>query len=161
MLNLFQEYSYPGLFLILLAEEGGLPLPLPGDFFIATAAALPGNHYLAIITIVTAATVAGSTLLFTLAKIFGHRLLIKLGKYVKITPDSTKKIEGWFAKYGGMAIVIGRLIPGLRIITPIVAGTFDLSYKKFWVYTTLAALIWANIYFAVGRFFNGLLTKVF
>ena len=154
MLEFVEKFSYLGLFGILLIEEGGIPLPIPGDIFIATVAALPrSNYFLVVITVVTA-TLIGSTILFTLSKKIGHRLLLKYGKYVKITPQKVKKIEKWFVKYGGAAIVIGRLIPGLRIVTPVSAGLFDISYKTFWLYTTLAAFIWANIYYAICRIFQ-------
>ena len=131
-------------------------MPIPGDVFIATVAALPNSNYFLVVAVVMTATLTGSTILFTLARKIGNKLLIKFGKYIKVTPQKVKKIEKWFEKYGGLAIVIGRLIPGLRIITPIVAGTFEVSYKTFWAYTALAAFIWANIYFVIGKFFGDL-----
>jgi membrane-associated protein len=160
MLEFIETYSYFGLFLILFLEEGGIPLPIPGDIFIASASALPSSSYPLIILTVISATLLGSTILFTLARIFGHKILIKYGKYVKISPQTITKIEAWFEKNGGFAIVIGRLIPGLRIVTPIVAGTFEVSYKTFWAYTALSAFIWANIYFILGKFFESVLTKI-
>lgn len=160
MLEFFQTYSYIGLFLILFAEEGGIPLPIPGDIFIAVAAGLPHSSYLLIVTTVIISTLSGSTILFSLSHRFGHMLLTKYGKYVKITPEKVTKIEKWFTKHGGKTIVIGRLIPGLRIVTPIVAGTFELRYKTFWLYTALSAFIWANIYFVIGKLFGSLVLSV-
>ncbi|OGD92304.1 hypothetical protein A2470_02475 [Candidatus Curtissbacteria bacterium RIFOXYC2_FULL_41_11] len=160
MLEFIQEYSYLGLFLILFAEEGGIPLPIPGDIFIATIAALPSTNYLALVATIVAATLCGSTILFTLARFFGHKLILKFGKYIKLTPDKIRKIEGWFEKHGGKTIVIGRLIPGLRIVTPAVAGLFEVPYKTFWLYTTIAAFIWANLYYVIGKFFGNILGKV-
>lgn len=161
MLELIEKYSYLGLFLLLFAEEGGIPLPIPGDLFIATASALPNSNYFLIVATVVTATLAGSTILFTLTKKLGHKLLLKYGKYIKITPQKVKKIERWFAKYGGATIIIGRLIPGLRIVTPAVAGLFDISYKTFWIYTAAAAFIWANIYFFVGKFAGSVLDRFY
>ena len=160
MLEIIEQYSYLGLFLILFIEEGGIPLPIPGDIFIATASALPNANYFLIVFTVVTATLAGSTILFTLAKKFGYNLLLKYGKYIRVTPDKIKKIEKWFEKYGGAAIVVGRLIPGLRIITPAAAGLFGVSYKAFFVYTAAAAFIWANVYFFVGKFSVGFLEKI-
>lgn len=161
MLDFIETYSVLGLFLILFIEEAGVPLPIPGDIFIAITSGLPNSNYLLIVSTVTIATLTGSTILFTLAKKIGNPLILKYGKYIKITPDKIKKVEKWFTKYGGWAIVIGRLIPGLRIITPIVAGLFGVNYKTFWLYTIIAALIWANIYFIIGKFFAELLQVIF
>ena len=160
MLEFVEKFSYLGLFIILFIEEGGIPLPIPGDVFIATVSALPNSNYFLIVLTVTLATLAGSTILFTLATKFGHKLLVKFGKYIKITPQKIKKVEKWFEKYGGAAIVIGRLIPGLRIVTPFAAGLFGVSYKTFWLCTTLAAFIWANIYFVIGKFFGNYFEKL-
>ena len=159
-MELIERFSYFGLFLILFIEEGGIPLPVPGDIFIATVSALPKSNYFLIVITVTLATLAGSTILFTLASKFGQKLLVKYGRYIKITPQKIKKAERWFEKYGGWAIVIGRLIPGLRIVTPIVAGLFGVSYKTFWLYSALAAFIWANIYYVLGRFFGSILSAI-
>lgn len=152
MIELLEQYSYFGLFLILFVEEAGVFLPIPGDFFIALVAALPNSNYFLIIISVTLATLVGSTILFTLAHKFGRKFLKKYGHFIKITPDKIEKVEKWLEKYGGATIVIGRLIPGLRIVTPFVAGLFGISYKTFWFYTIIAALIWANIYYVIGKF---------
>lgn len=160
MLNLIQDYSYFGLFLSLLVEEAGIPLPIPGDLFIGAASALPNSNYFLIVATVVTATLIGSTFLFTLSNKIANPLLIKFGPKIKITPKKIKKVERWFEKYGGFAIVIGRLIPGLRIVTPIVAGLFGVSYKTFWLYTAVAAFIWANIYFFLGQFIVNILERL-
>lgn len=159
-MHLIQDYSYLGLFVILFIEEAGVFLPVPGDIFIAATAALPQSNYLAIVATVMAATLCGSTILFFLSRTLGHKLLTKFGKFIKLTPPRIKKVEKWFKQYGGAAIVIGRLIPGLRIVTPFVAGLFEVDYKTFWAYTALAAFIWANVYFVIGRFFGDILQKL-
>lgn len=160
MFELIERFSYLGLLFILIAEESGIPLPIPGDIFIATVAALPKSNYPLTILIVVTATLVGSTILFTISKKYGNKLLIKYGKYIKVTPQKVKRIEKWFEKYGGLAIIIGRLIPGLRIVTPIAAGLFDIPYKTFWIYTTIAAFIWANIYFVIGKYASEIISKI-
>lgn len=159
MAELIQHYSYFGLFLIIFAEEGGVPLPIPGDIFIAAAAALPNTNYFALVATVAFATLLGSTILFTLSRTLGHKLLTRFGKYIKLDQKKIKRVEGWFQKYGRATIVIGRFIPGLRVVTPFTAGLFKVSYRTFWVYTTIAALIWANIYYVIGKFFGEIIFK--
>ncbi|MDP2632476.1 MAG: DedA family protein [Candidatus Curtissbacteria bacterium] len=159
-MEIIQHYSNFGLFFVLFIEETGIPLPIPGDLFIATAAALPNSNYFLIVATVTIATLTGSTILFTLSRKFGYKLLIKYGKHIKATPEKITKIEKWFKKYGGATIVIGRLIPGLRTITPFAAGLFQVDYKTFWLYSSLAAFIWANIYYVIGKFFGEILSKL-
>src|SRR3990167_5377641 len=106
MLEIVEKFSYFVLFLILLVEEGGIPLPVPGDIFIAAVSALPKSNYFLIILTVVFATLLGSTILFTLAQKIGQPLIIKFGPKIKITPQKIKKFERWFEKYGGWAIVV-------------------------------------------------------
>lgn len=160
MLELFQTYSYLGLFIILFIEEAGVFLPIPGDLFIAAVSALPDSNYFLVVATSTMATLCGSTILFYLSKRYAMTLVIKYGSKVKINENKIKSIQKWFTKYGGLAIVIGRLIPGLRTVTPIAAGAFGLSYKTFWTYTALASFIWANAYYLIGKFFSGLLSTI-
>lgn len=159
-MELISHYSYFGLLALIFIEEAGLILPIPSDILIATAAALPNSNYFLIVSIVTIAATIGSTILFTLSRKYGRAALTKYGKYIKITPEKIAKLEKWFEKYGGSAIFIGRLIPGLRIVTPFVAGLFKVDYKVFWIYTTAAAFVWANIYYVLGRFFADLIPKL-
>ena len=86
MLAFIEKFSYLGLFLLLLAEEGGIPLPIPGDIFIATVAALPKTNYLMLVVIVVGATLCGSTILFTLTRYFGHKLFTKFCQKIKLIP---------------------------------------------------------------------------
>ena len=160
MLDFFQSYSYFGLFLILFLEEGGIPFPIPGDLFIAAVAAMPNSNYFLVVAIVMLSTVCGSTVLFSVSRKTGHYLITRFGKYIKIDLQKIKKIEGWFSKHGGKAIIIGRLVPGLRTVTPIVAGTFRLPYKTFWINTLIAAFIWANVYYVIGKFFGEIVLKL-
>lgn len=160
MPELIEQYSYLGLFIILFLEEAGIPLPIPGDIFIGASSALPSSNYFLIVATVMLATLVGSTILFTIAKKFGHKFLVKYGKIIKFTPSKIQMVEKWFGKYGAYTIIIGRLIPGLRTITPFAAGLFDLPYRKFWPATAVAAFIWANIYYVIGKFFGEVIQKL-
>src|SRR3990167_7468935 len=71
--------SYFGLFLILFVEEGGIPLPVPGDIFIAAVSALPDSNYFLIVLTTASATLIGSTILFTLSHKICQPLIMKFG----------------------------------------------------------------------------------
>lgn len=161
MLEFFQTYSYLGLFLILLLEESGLPLPLPGDLLIAAVAFIPNSNYFLIITAVVTATLFGSTFLFSISRKFGMPILLRISGLLRIKKERIEKVQKIFKKHEKVAIILGRLTPGFRTITPMVAGTFKVSYKIFWLNTIIAAFIWANIYFVIGKLFGSLVLSVF
>jgi len=80
----------------------------------------------------------------------GHPLLIKYGKYVKIDLDRMKRIELLFHRWGALAIVVGRLVPGFRSPTSFMAGLFGVSYLVFLPSTIFSAAIWVLFYFSLG-----------
>jgi membrane protein DedA with SNARE-associated domain len=160
MLEFFQTYSYLGLFLMLTLEEGGLPFPIPGDLFIAAVAFMPNSNYILIVAVVIASTLFGSTFLFSISRKFGMPILLKVSGFLRIKKVKIEKVQKLFKKHEKTAIILGRLTPGFRTITPMVAGTFKVSYKIFWANTVIAALIWANIYYVIGKFFGGLLSML-
>ncbi len=152
------HYHYLGLFLVILAEEAGIPLPVPGDVFIATmgflAAGGPAQGlwvafaYTALA--VTGATVIGASILYLLSRHLGRRLLAWAGRWLGYDEARAARMEAWLGRNGFLAVVVGRLIPGLRIVMTLVAGALRLPQATFSVGTLVAGLVWSSIYFWLG-----------
>jgi membrane protein DedA with SNARE-associated domain len=143
-----------GLFLFLTVEEAGLPVWfLPGDALVMAAGARPGNTpatVLLILLAVTGGAFVGSTVLYTLVRRGGRPVLDRYGRFLHLNQKRITTVEGWLHRYGPLAIVAGRLIPGLRTPTTVMAGLFEIPYRIFAPSTALAALLWALIYFFAG-----------
>ncbi|MCX6024330.1 MAG: VTT domain-containing protein, partial [Chloroflexi bacterium] len=69
---------------------------------------------------------------------------------VRLTPERLAYAEGRLHQNGFMAVVIGRLIPGLRNPTSLASGTLRLPYEVFLPATLVSALIWSVFYFSAG-----------
>ena len=142
-----------GLFAVICAEEAGVPLPVPGDVFIAAAGFLSRGaprEFPWVAAVVTAATVIGASVLFTLSGRLGRPLLLRIGSRFGYTEARNARIEAWLSRRGATAVVVGRLIPGLRIVMTVVAGALHLRRGVFTMGTLLAGLIWATLYFWIG-----------
>lgn len=143
------------LLFIIAIEEVGVPLPISGDLFLLTAGrnSLHLNFGLERIIFATViGTILGSSLLYLISRTLGRALVIKYGRYLRIEEESLNKVEGWFQKHGGAAIMVGRLFPGFRVASTIVAGIMEVHYFIFLFYTVLATIIWASAFFLAGRF---------
>jgi membrane protein DedA with SNARE-associated domain len=142
----------PGLFVFLLIEETGVPLLLPGDTLIIVAGSRDRTLLaaLAVIGVSALATALGSSLLYFLMRRGGRPLLDKYGRYLHLHPERVAVLERQFVRHGVLAIVVGRLLPGFRTPTTIMAGIFRVPYRTFVPSTTLAAVIWAAAYFYLG-----------
>jgi len=156
LLNSFlQNFGYAGLFVLLFLEESGLPLPIPGDIFIfigGTQARLGKTSFLGVLAVVFVATVIGSSILYFISAKLARPVVLKIAKFMRVDEDRIEKVSRWFVKKGGWAVVLGRLTPGFRTVTSIVAGLLGFPYPVFITYTGLAALIWAVLYFSLGFF---------
>lgn len=142
--------------LLLFVEEAGLPLIVPGDMIIAyTGYKLTTNPHgpglwQAFIAAQIAA-LAGSTVLFFLSRRWGQTLVIQLCKFVFIEEKHIRKAERLFAKYGILAIIVGRHIPGLRIPVTIFAATSGVKYLTFILSTFVSTSVWIWFYLSAGK----------
>jgi membrane-associated protein len=156
--EVLQRWHYWGLFAIILAEESGVPLPIPGDVFIAAmgflaSTGLDRNRWTSFAyaaLVVTGATVVGASILFLLSRRFGPRLLAWAGRWLGYDQAKRARLEAWLQRNGVLAVVVGRLIPGLRIVMTIVAGALRMRHATFSLGTLVAGLVWATLYFWIG-----------
>jgi membrane-associated protein len=156
-LALLQRWHYVGLFLALFAEEAGIPLPIPGDVFIAAmGAAGRAGHATFIVTtvIVMSATLSGSAILFETSRRLGQPFLLRIGHRFGFDADRAVRVELWLKRRGAVAIVAGRLTPGLRIVVTVAAGAFGVGRTQFLCGTAVASVLWSVIYYWLGYAFG-------
>ncbi len=147
------RWHYLGLFAVLLVEEAGVPLPVPGDLFIAAMGFLASTSqasFLPSAGAVTAGVVLGSTALYLVSRHAGRRLLAFAGGWLGYDAAVEARLERWLHRWGAAAIVVGRLVPGLRLVMTLVAGSLRLPLPVFALGTFVASLLWAAIYFWLG-----------
>jgi membrane protein DedA with SNARE-associated domain len=141
------------IFAVIALEEIGVPLPLPGDVFIAFAGHLVARHRIGVASAflsIVFGSVVGSSVLFYLARRYGQPFVHKYGPYMHIKQKRLDMVERWFVRYGPLVIVLGRQVPGLRMVISVFAGIFGVSYPVFLASVTVAASIWAGMFLAIG-----------
>ena len=157
LLRLLDEHSDLALFLLLFMEESGIPLPLPGDLvmLLAGVRAAEGKSVAVLsLAIMEAATLLGSTILYTLARRGGRPMLYRYGKFLHLELDKLERAEDFLRRHGPLAIVLGRVIPGLRIPTSLAAGVFGVPYPVFLPALAIGSFAYILFYFLLGYFFG-------
>ena len=163
--HILHLYGMWALFALLLVEEAGVPLPAPGDTFIALAGAQPHRTVASTIETLALCTLAvflGSSILYWVMRLGGRSFLNRYGRYLHLNQQRLDRIESWIVRRGLVAIILGRLIPGLRIPTTVMCGLSNVRYRDFAPSTALAGLIWSALYFLVGALLQrrvGLITS--
>ncbi len=74
----------------------------------------------------------------------------RYGRWLHLTAERQEWVERWFARHGAVVIIVGRLIPGLRIAVAVAAGVARVRFSRFVLYTAISALIWGTIYTTIG-----------
>jgi membrane protein DedA with SNARE-associated domain len=157
--GLFRHYSYMASYGLLYIEESGIPLPAPGDVFVMYVGAhVPRSvmswliAWLGLIGVV----VLGATNLFYISRRFGRRLAHgRFAHVVHLSPERLARAERWFLRYGVVAIIFGRHIPGFRIPITVAAGVFKVKYWVFAASVAVSTAIWAGVMIIVGINFGG------
>ncbi len=60
--------------------------------------------------------------------------------------------EEFYAKHGGMALVLGRFFPIIRTFAPIFAGVVKVEFKKFTIYNIIGSVAWVSTFTLAGFF---------
>ena len=166
LLGFFRHYPIETILVLITIEEAGVPLPLPGDTLLVLAG-IQHHGFLFSVLVILAASVAvfiGSSALYFVVKRGGRPLLEKYGKFLHISEKRLQQVEDWFVHRGQFAVIAGRLIPGLRIPTTIMAGLSGMPYRQYAAAASIAAVLWAFLYFmlgvVVGRSYSFLISRI-
>ena len=150
----YAEHNYLPGYAALYIEESGVPLPAPGDVFVMYVGThIPQNPvaWVAAWFGLVLAVVLGSTNLYYLSKRFGTRLVrSRYAEYVHLNPERLARAEGWFKRYGVLAIIFGRHIPGFRVPITVAAGVFGVPYRVFAPSVAVSTAIWAGVMLTLG-----------
>jgi membrane-associated protein len=152
-LGFLDQHAEWAIFLVLLLEEAGIPLPLPGDVVVVLAGARVRQGRLSpvlAVLLLEGATLLGSSVLYWLARRGGRPLLYRYGEVLHLGPERLAKAEGFLQRHGWLAIVSGRLCPGLRILISLVAGAFAVPYRVFAPALALGASVYLLVLFGLG-----------
>ncbi len=152
-------WVYSPLFLIVFVETGVVFFPfLPGDslLFAAGVFSADGGGLNLGVTLVVfcAAAILGNTSNYWIARFFGRRI-IDSGKVKALTPERMAKLDGFFARYGGLTIIITRFMPFFRTFAPFIAGTGHMNFGRFTLFNCIGGIAWVSLFVLVGYFFGG------
>lgn len=58
--------------------------------------------------------------------------------------ENVKRTNGFFERFGGLAVIVARFVPIVRTFAPVAAGVGHMNYKKYSLYNAIGALIWGS-----------------
>lgn len=159
-LDFFVHYGYLILFLWVLAEQLGVPLP--SGPILVTAGTLTATHRLSLAAVVLSVLIASlisDTIWYRLGKRFGGTVVRLVCRLSLETSTCVRKTEDYFTKHGPGTLLVAKFIPGLGAVAAPIAGQTGMRYQVFAAYDTGGILLWSLAYILGGRFFGDVLKK--
>jgi membrane-associated protein len=148
------HYGAPASILLVYVEETGVPLPVPGDVYVAYLGSLARGSQLELVAAwlaIVIAVTAGATNLYLAARKWGHNLVAnRYAHLLHLDQGRLDVVEGWFGRWGAVAIIFGRHIPGFRIPITVMAGIFEVRYRVFAPSVALSTGVWAAVWLYLG-----------
>jgi membrane protein DedA with SNARE-associated domain len=100
------------------------------------------------------AAALGDLASFWLGRRLGRRFLVTHGPRIGVTAPRLERVEGFFGRHGGKAILIGRFIGLVRAVAPFLAGASGMRLRAFLPWSLLGTAAWATTFTLVGYAFH-------
>ncbi len=155
LINLIELYGLLVVFLSVLIEQGGAPIPAYPMMLIAGSFLDKGNYQLTslLLTIVAASLIA-DLFWYEAGRRYGDRVLHMLCK-ISLSPDScVRQTESIYTRWGAASLLVAKFIPGFASIATALAGVVGTSRMRFIFFDALGAALWGGSAILLGYLFR-------
>jgi membrane protein DedA with SNARE-associated domain len=67
-----------------------------------------------------------------------------------VEADDVDRADAWFARRGQAAVLVGRLIPGVRSLVSLPAGAARMPLGRFVLWTAIGSAVWNSLLLGAG-----------
>jgi membrane protein DedA with SNARE-associated domain len=148
-----QSYGYWAVFLGILLESVGLPIP--GETVTLAGGFLAGSQQLSYWLVLFDAAMGaaiGGNLGYWLGRKGGWPVMVKIGKLFRVQEAQLLGLKQQFTQNAVKAVFIGRFVALLRIFSSPLAGMVGMPYGQFFWVNTLGSLVWATVMVTLAYF---------
>lgn len=153
---LLEQHGLTLVFLNVLAEQAGLPVPAYPMLLVAGALGVSGTgpSVGAVLAAVIVACLIADTAWYFAGRHLGHTMLSTICR-VSISPDSCiRQTQSLYLKVGARSLVFAKLLPGAGALSTAMAGMHATPLAVFLFYDAIGALVWAGGGLLLGVVFS-------
>jgi membrane-associated protein len=154
-------WLYVALFAIIFAETGLVVTPfLPGDSLLfavgtlCTVEGMPLNVWV-ITPVLIVAAILGDAVNYAVGYKLGPAVFRSERNWL-FNKKHLLKTQAFYERYGGKTIIIARFIPIIRTFAPFVAGIGKMTYRRFFMFNVVGAVVWVVSLVTAGYLFANL-----
>lgn len=154
MIAIEQTGSF-GVFLLMLVDNIFPPIPSELIMPLAGFAAARGELSLVGVFLAgSAGSLSGALIWYGVGRWLGRerlrRFAARHGRWLTLSPAEVDRVGAWFARRGGVTVLIGRVVPGVRSLISVPAGVAAMPLTPFLVCSTLGTIVWTGLLTAAG-----------
>ncbi|HVF84885.1 MAG TPA: DedA family protein [Abditibacteriaceae bacterium] len=145
--NFMNSAGYFGV-LFLMFLENVFP-PIPSELVMPLAGYTAKRGSLSLLGVIVAGTlgsVLGSLPLYFAGKLVGEERIKnwadKYGVWFTVSREDIEKSKAWFERHGNKAVLLCRLVPGVRSLISLPAGISQMNLLQFLLYSAIGSGAW-------------------
>jgi membrane protein DedA with SNARE-associated domain len=136
------HYGLVALFLIVMLESGGIPLPGETALVAGGVFASRGElNIVAVIAVAAAAAIVGDNLGYWIGRSGGRSVLTRW----EVTARTLPWAEGFFERHGPKTIFLARFLSVLRVTAAWMAGVSRMRWWTFFAWNAAGGICWAAL----------------
>jgi len=148
-------YGYWAVFFGVMLENAGVPVPGETILLIAGYFASTGEFNIALVMLIAATgAIVGDNIGFAIGHHYGRGFLLRVGRFLFLTPKRFEHMENYFERHGNKTILVARFITGLRVFAALLAGASKMPWRVFFVYNVAGAVLWSVVITTLGYLFG-------
>jgi len=160
VLQFLSSYGVALLFLMVLVEQAGLPVPASAFLLAVGALASRGRFNLfTLIVVAMAACLVADYFWFHIGRTDRFNLLHKCSQKSLRAKNRVSRTMGALNRHGVVVLFLAKFLPGPNLASPL-AGMSGMTGMRFVLVDGIAASIWAGSYILVGFTFNRYLERL-
>ena len=155
LMGLIAIYGLPALFIILVAAQAGVPMPMTLLLIIIGSLTEQGQLQLwQVLLMGTAGAVAGDLLGYSIGRWGGRKVVKKFAAKLG-GEDTIEKAKKFNRKWGSVGIFFSRwLVTPLGPWMNLTSGATDFPWGTFALWVLLGEAVWISLYVTIGRIFS-------
>jgi membrane protein DedA with SNARE-associated domain len=145
------SFGYWGVVTLMVAEN--LFPPIPSEVILPLAGFLVWRGDLGFVLVLGVSilgSLLGAFILYALGRWGGRELVLRHASLPRVKEAELDRADGWFDRYGGVVVLVGRLVPGVRSVVSIPAGMAEMPVGQFALLTTLGSSVWNALLIGAG-----------
>jgi membrane protein DedA with SNARE-associated domain len=151
----FATYGYLLVFVPILLECAGIPLPGETVLLAAGVEAQRGNLSLPLVILTAAAAaIIGDNLGYLVGRKGGRYLLFRYGRILRVKDRHIALLDSYFERHGPKTVLFGRWVAFLRVWAALFAGASRMHWRTFFVYNAAGGIAWATTIACVAYAFS-------